>query len=70
MFEYGETFEDGRKFGNWCRMIGVSNPPSPESLKQTEAVRIEKADAYRQANPWVSNPEYYDVCKKWPLKEI
>lgn len=66
---YGSTFTGNTFFCNWvkCKLGGVA--PTHEQLEEKERKRIEVAEAYRVANPWEPTKEYFEACKKYPLKE-
>jgi hypothetical protein len=64
---YGSTYTGNTLFCNWLKYKLSGNPPTPEQLAETELQRIEKAEAYRKANPWEPSKEYFEATKKWPL---
>ena len=67
---YGKTYHGTIYFCDWVKSKQVGRPPTDSELKETENRRIEKADAYRLAHPWVSTPEYFAAIERYPLKEI
>lgn len=64
----GKTFQHNTYFGDWCKYKKAGNPPTPEQLMETERKRIEVAEEYRKNNPWEPSKEYFEACKKWPIK--
>jgi hypothetical protein len=66
---YGSTFTGNTFFCNWVKYKLGGSPPTPEQLTEKERKRIEIAEAYRAANPWEPSKEYFEACKKWPIKE-
>ena len=63
----GKTYHNNTYFGEWCKYKKGGNPPTPEQLKETERKRVEKAEAYRLANPTEPSKEYFEAIKKWPI---
>jgi len=65
---FGKTFQHNTYFGDWCKYKKGGNPPTPEQLKEIERKRIEIAEEYRKNNPREPSKEYFEACKKWPIK--
>lgn len=65
---FGKTYQHESYFGDWVKYKRGGNAPSPEQLIETERKRIIVAEEYRNNNPWEPSKEYFEACKKWPLK--
>lgn len=65
---FGKTYQHNTYFGDWVKYKKEGNPPTDEQLAETEKKRIDKAEEYRYNNPREPSKEYYEACKKWPVK--
>lgn len=65
---YGKTFQNGSFFGKWCRFKKGGNAPTLEQLTEIEEKRALNAEDHRKNNPSEPSKDYFEACKRWPLK--
>jgi len=66
---FGKTFINNVYFSDWCKYTGDGRVPDEEYLRIMEQKRIEKATKYHKMNPREPSKDYFEVCKKYPLKD-